>query len=462
MDRRKFLKGVAGAAAVAATSRGIPAAAEASDRFTLAAVGDCILTRRVSGIQDPDFLALVDLLRGADCAWGNCEVVIADPRQVFPMPKGPDPHASAPPWAADELAWAGVRFMGTANNHTLDFGYDGLRSTLDNLERAGIANAGSGPDLALAAKPGYHDSRAGRVGQVNCCSTFPGYFAAGPSHPYLKGRPGINPLNLQYTMQVDRPLFERLRKLEPEINHRLAYDEYAGMDEAIGKKPPADRASFGETPVVPGDKLDVLTPPSKDDVARITEGLGIARNNARLVLATIHAHESKEKLEGPDPFLQPFARACIDAGADAFLLAGPHVLRGIEIYKGKPIFYCLGNFFFQLETMEPVPAEDFAAYGLDPRTLDANKFYSRITTYTKQRRFWESFLPVVTYEGDRVASIDLHPVRLGFEEPAHHRGLPRLAKGDEAVSILKRLVDLSRPYGTRIDISGGTGRVVLS
>ncbi len=45
----------------------------------------------------------------------------------------------------------------------------------------------------------------------------------------------------------------------------------------------------------------------------------------------------------------------IDAGADVFVGHGPHVLRGIEIYKGKPIFYSLSNFIFQNETVLRMP-----------------------------------------------------------------------------------------------------------
>jgi hypothetical protein len=42
--------------------------------------------------------------------------------------------------------------------------------------------------------------------------------------------------------------------------------------------------------------------------------------------------------------LRKFARAVIDAGADAVVGHGPHVLRGIEFYRGRPIAYSLGNF----------------------------------------------------------------------------------------------------------------------
>ena len=53
----------------------------------------------------------------------------------------------------------------------------------------------------------------------------------------------------------------------------------------------------------------------------------------------------------PAQFLVTFARAMIDAGADLFVGHGPHVLRGIEIYKGAPIIYSLGDFIFQNETL---------------------------------------------------------------------------------------------------------------
>jgi len=59
---------------------------------------------------------------------------------------------------------------------------------------------------------------------------------------------------------------------------------------------------------------------------------------ADLVLVTHNGHESDgSDRYKPAKFIETYARACIDAGADAFLGHGPHLLRGIEIYKGKPI-----------------------------------------------------------------------------------------------------------------------------
>lgn len=461
MDRREFLKTVGQTAAVAAASSLFPQPAGAmQDRLSLVAVGDCILTRRISHRKDPGFLELMELLRGADCTWGNCETVLADPRRVIPMPKGGDPHAIAQPWAADELAWTGVRFVGTANNHIMDFGHEGVFATLENLRRVGLVQAGSGENLALAAQPGYYDSSAGRIGQVNCCSTFMNYFPAGPDHPHLPGRPGLNPVTLEQAFQIPAKTFEELKKLNAALYELRGWNEFGDLIKEMEAQLPKGIGAFDETMIASGDDVDLRSQARQSDLDRVTEAIKVARNNSRVVLATIHSHEARKKLEINDPFLQPFARACIDAGADAFLSAGPHVVRGIEIYKGKPIFYCLGNFLFHYETIYPIPAEALATLGLDPRGLDPSAFYNKIP-YPNQRRFWEGIVPRITYEGDRVSSVEIFPIAMGFGEPIYERGTPVLARGEAATSILEGLTKLSKPFGTEIEIEDGVGRVRL-
>ena len=59
----------------------------------------------------------------------------------------------------------------------------------------------------------------------------------------------------------------------------------------------------------------------------------------------------------------------IDAGADLFVGHGPHVLRGIEIYKGAPILYSLGDFIFQNETLLRIrPTTTTISASAPPRT----------------------------------------------------------------------------------------------
>lgn len=466
MDRRTFLKTVSQAAAVAAASRLVPGspgrpedATALPRRATLVAVGDCLISRRISALRDPDFLALAELLRGADCAWGNCELVLGDSRELYPAHKGFDPHAIAPPWAADELRWLGLDFVGTANNHIGDFGNEGLFATLRNLDRVGIPQAGSGADLAEASRPGLFDSPVGRIAQVSCASTFEAYCAAGPAHPYLRGRPGLNPLRVETRVQLPEKLYGQLKDANTSLMDLLGWSEYADLGE-MAARTPKGTSSFYEMTITSGDKIDLLAEADPGDVQRITEALKVARNNARIVLATIHSHEMRHKLEIANPFLPVFARACIDAGADAFFATGPHVPRGIEIYHGKPIFYCLGNFLFQYETIQPVPPEAFAAMGLDRGALDPSLFYRKIF-YGDQERFWQSFVPRLTFDGGAVSEIELFPITLGFQEPRHDRGTPRLARGEEARKILEKVAALSKPLGTTIDIDGEVGRVRL-
>jgi poly-gamma-glutamate synthesis protein (capsule biosynthesis protein) len=465
MDRRAFLKSVTQAAAVAAAARLVPGSPGAPDgaealprRATLMAVGDCLISRHVSNQRDPDFLALAELLRGADCAWGNCELVLADSREVYPALKGSDPHALGAPWGADELAWLGIDMVGTANNHTLDFGVDGLFATLRNLERVGITHAGSGSDLEAASRPGLFDSPVGRIAQVNCASTFPNYFAAAPAHPYLRGRPGLNPLRLDTTVQLPERLFRDLKAANATLGEVLGWNEFGDMLKEFEAKLPKGTSFFFDTTISEGREVDALSTANPGDVQRITDAVKVARNNARIVLASIHSHEARQKLELSDPFLPLFARAAIDAGADAFFATGPHVPRGVEIYKGKPIFYSLGNFFFQYETMQPIPSESLAGMGLDARALDVSLFYRKIP-YGDQERFWQSFVPRLTFDGDAVAAVELFPITMGFAEPRHDRGTPRLARGEEAHKILEHVAALSKPYGTVIDIEGEVGRV---
>jgi len=490
MDRRTFLKVVARTTAAAGAARWTPAGADGGSaagaavppapaggagaasaaaagagiakggRFTLVGAGDCIITRRVSELTHPDFHALVELLRGADCAWGNCEIVIGKGGELHPAWKDGDPHVCGDPWTADELRWMGFTLMGTANNHTVDFGEQGLVSTLENLDRVGIAHAGSGLDLDEAARPGYADSAAGRVGLVSCASTFPAYFAAAPAHPYVKGRPGLNPLKVKAAVVLDDATFQRLKAARQVLGELWAENDEQGLG---GPKPPADPKTLDlcdEFIIRDGDHVDYQSEGDAGDVKRIREAIAAARRESHVVVASIHAHEARRKHELSDLFIQPFAHACIDAGADVYFSSGPHVLRGIELYKGKPIFYSLANFFFQVETHRYTPAEDFTSWGLDGRTLDSLVFEDKIGS-VKQQRYWRSVVPRITYEGGKVTAVELFPLTLGFDEPADRRGTPRLARGQEAAAILAHLAELSAPYGTVVDVDGEMGRLRL-
>jgi poly-gamma-glutamate capsule biosynthesis protein CapA/YwtB (metallophosphatase superfamily) len=128
----------------------------------------------------------------------------------------------------------------------------------------------------------------------------------------------------------------------------------------------------------------------------------------------------------------------------------------MEVYRGKPIFYGLGDFFFQYETVPGFAADTYEAYGLGPHTLDPSLATEKIPL-AGGRKLWESVVPILDYEGDRLSRITLHPVTLGMSEPRHQRGTPIEAEPADAERIIAELAATSRAYGTSIRWDGDQG-----
>ena len=91
------------------------------------------------------------------------------------------------------------------------------------------------------------------------------------------------------------------------------------------------------------------------DDTRFLESIRTAAENADYVIALPHwGTEQSTWLQDKQ---KDSARAYIDAGADAVIGAHPHILQGIEFYKGKPILYSLGNFWFDSYDIDTMVAE---------------------------------------------------------------------------------------------------------
>ncbi len=180
-----------------------------------------------------------------------------------------------------------------------------------------------------------------------------------------------------------------------------------------------------------------------------------ARRQADWVIVTSHSHEGAASREVPADFLVTFARATIEAGADMFVGHGPHVLRGIEIHRGRPIFYSLSNFIFQNETIRFMPGDFYARYDLGPEATPADAFdrrneRSRTGGFPGQRIYWESVIAVPRFQDGALTEIRLHPVTLGYGLPRPQRGRPRLADREAGRRIIDKLRELSQPFGTEV------------
>ncbi len=386
-------------------------------------------------------------MRTADAAATNLETLFHD----FEGPAMPSlPSLRSDPKLASELAGIGFDLVARANNHAADYGVPGLRQTTRHVAAAGLVQAGAGESLAEARRAAYFRSPSVTVALVSATATFPDYARAGNPRGRIPARPGVSPLRVHTTALLPSDELERLRAIAKET----------------GESPPAEGAfDVGGRRFAAAEKAGVSDELDREDLSAIAEEVRRASAAADVTLVSIHCHEAGGAREKPPAFLEAFARAMIDAGADVVFGHGPHCLRGIEIYRGKAILYSLGNFLFEYETVEALPADDYEAVGL-PATAGPVDFFDRYDQgeargYPAEPEAWESVIARARFEGKRLAALELHPISLGFGLPRGRRGRPTLADAPLARKIVERLARLSEPYGTRIALEGRVGRVAI-
>jgi poly-gamma-glutamate capsule biosynthesis protein CapA/YwtB (metallophosphatase superfamily) len=271
--------------------------------ITVASVGDLIL-------DEPDpasFLApSAPLLRAADVTIGHVEV----PHSTATVEYSTDvPAPPADPAGLAALADAGFDVVTLAGNHIYDAGHVGIADTVAHARKAGIVPTGAGADLDEARAPAVVERGGLRVGVLS-------YNCVGPRESWATSRkPGC-----AYV-------------------HVLTHYE---LDYASPGSPPKTY-TFADP-----DSLDAMA----EDVQRL-------RAEADVVLVSLH------KGIGHTPaaiamYEKPVARAAIEAGADAVFGHHAHIMRGIEVHRGKPIFHGLGNFVTVTRALTPGAGADSA------------------------------------------------------------------------------------------------------
>ena len=423
----------------------------------LALTGDSILQRPLLARTDPALQPLCDLIRGADVAFTNLEVLANDYRGDPAVESGGS-HFGAPAWVLDELAETGFGLFATATNHCGDYGISGLLHTIDALDARRLSHAGIGRHLEDARRPAYHGHPAGTVALLSCCTTFAKGQEAGAQSADMQGRPGLNPLRFDTVYEVTGPQLAALKEIAEQVG--LEPLRQQTLKAGFGF-PPDDPAVFpvGNLHFREGARPGLRTRAKDKDVDAILRWVREARGLADVVMVSIHTHEQGATKETPPEFLPPVARAFLDAGADLVACHGPHLLRGLEIVDGKPIFYSLGNFIGQNELVPKIPADGYERFRADP-TLTPGAVYRHRSKddaagFPADRRYWESVLPILTFAGGALAGMSIHPISLGLGEPRHLRGRPRLARSVEAAAILARFAALSRPFGTELAVRDG-------
>lgn len=429
----------------------------------LALTGDAMITRHPFVGDDDATRSLVRLLRDADVTFGNLEILPND-FQGYPAQESGGTHLAAHSWVIDELRSAGFDLFSCATNHALDYSIAGLLTTISTLESKGVTFAGIGRNLAEARMPVYVERSGGTVAMISCCSSFAKGQQAGEQRADMPGRPGLNPLRYTTFYDVTPDQFETVKEIATSLGIEQQRLERIQMGFGF---PPDDPEVFPllDMNFRSANEPSIHTVPSEIDLQGTSIWVHEARARADIVVVSLHAHEPGTGKEDPAEFIQTFARYVIDEGADVVVGHGPHLLRGMEIYKGKPIFYSLGNFIAQNDLVYKLPADSYTRFKVDasktPSEIARSRSQDGQRGFPADSRYWQTVIPVCKFESGSLVAITLKPVSLGFGEPTHRRGRPRFAAGDEAAQILARYAELSRTFGTAMELGDEGLRVTL-
>ena len=398
--------------------------------YTLAFVGQSLIKEDVLADEARDFQDVVALIRSCDFAFTGYEGTIRGAHGGWPM-KSTFLHASEPR-VLDCLRSIGFNLLSLSNNHAFDLGPGGVLSTLEEVQARGFSCSGIGETLTSAMRPGIARGKAATLALVA--------MDAGPQgeHVYamdatdrIPARPGANRLRVNATVALRERELAMLRAVSEELEHEQA----KAADRRVGyKQVPGKGYEFFGLRLEAAEKPEHRRSADPEDVERNLRAVSDAAGRSDRVIVYVHHHHWEPRWEEVPQWFRRFAHDCIDAGAGAVVSHGVPMLQGIEIYKGAPLLFGLGNFIFH--TYQP-------------------------TKYTDER-IWQSVVAKTFFSGGALERIELYPISLGGEDAMSKqrydaRRVPHLAHGEYAQKILRRLASMSEAFGTRVELEGDHG-----
>ena len=419
-------------------------------KFT--AAGDAIIQRRIQR----DYIGYKELapyINQGDAKFFNLETTLNCEGEVYGSQFSGGTYIRADPKVLYDLEKFGFNMTSFNNNHALDFSYGGLEDTLDALNKSNFIHAGVGRNLAMASAPRYLETESGRVALISVNTSFDPTLPAGPDNGRFQGRPGINGIRIREKLTVtDEELcfIERLAKgLKINMGKEIARNE--GYLERLD----GSYTELGDLRFYRGERVERRLEVNEIDMARVEKAIYEARFGADYIMISVHSHQIEgESKEDVPLFLSSLAHRCIDLGADAVVGHGPHLLRPIEVYKQKPIFYSLGDFILELYSVEIAPADFFEGQGIDRNDTVHALLKKRSRNFTvglmEDKRMMESVIPFWETDGEnRLISLKLMPIELNRSGNKSQMGLPRRAVD---LAFIERLADMSRPHGVTMEI----------
>ncbi|MGD9044780.1 MAG: CapA family protein [Desulfobacterales bacterium] len=258
---------------------------------TLVAVGD-VGPKRANA--EEVFDSTRSILQSADITFGQLESNLSlRGTQQLNMGLGSIAH----PRVGNALAAAGFDVMSFASNHSLDYSEEALIDTLDIMKKNKVELIGAGRDISEARRPAIFERKKTKVGFLAYCSVVPKGFDA------RENKSGVAP-----------------------VRASTAYEQ-------------ADWQ--------PGTPPRIITKAFPDDLDAMVRDIQNLRKAVDVLVVSMHwgVHFVPAVIAG---YQYEVGHAAIDAGADIIIGTHAHILKGIEVYKGKAIFFSLCNFCMDL------------------------------------------------------------------------------------------------------------------
>ena len=427
-------------------------------KTTFIACGDAFATQRLPKGGYEGFEEIQACVKAHDVAFLNLESTFHD-REGIPSALSGGTWAMSDPRILDDMKEYGFNLFNTANNHSCDYSQSGVLATIEHLKKRDMIFAGTGKDLGDASKPYYLETKYARVAMIACNSSGNDSARAGAQTEDLPGRPGANPMRCQKRFHVDQVHYDMVKELA-EITKVNASTE---RSIELGYTAPYAEGQFpfGTSRFILDDHCWVESVPHAGDMERMEKMIKEARKQADIVLVSIHSHHYDERTTNlPSQFIETFAHNCIDAGADVVIGHGPHELQGIEKYNNGLIFYSIGNYIFETETVEYQPWDAYANKGYDA-TMKVGEYMdlrskNGTAGYGTLWEIWNSVMAAWTMEDGKITEVQLYPVTLNMEKSRAQKGKPVMNKSEKTLNYL---AELSKPYGTEIEIVDGVGYI---
>ncbi|MBI4334833.1 MAG: CapA family protein [Chloroflexi bacterium] len=202
-------------------------------------------------------------------------------------------QARVDPQNAKSLVFAGFNVISHAGNHCFSYGPEALLDSIDVIRGNGMKVIGAGKDIVEARRPAILERKGVKVGFLGYNSVLPVEYEA------REGKPGCAPI------------------------HVATYFEAQGYQ--------------------PGTPPKIITIAREDDLQAMEEDIRRLRNDVDVVIVSVHW--GLDAVPGVIAMYQPgVGHRAVEAGADLVIGHHGNTIKGVEVYRGKAIFYSLGNF----------------------------------------------------------------------------------------------------------------------